>query len=111
MVKNLPAMKETQVQSLGQEDPLEKGMATHYNILAHLMIFNSQLSLVFPLFHFSCQSQLTHTKTITVKWLSQRECYTRKCTPAEPRDFSKGEITLRVWGLGELIGWSELGLL
>ena len=29
MVKNLPAMKETQVQSLGQEDPLEKDMATH----------------------------------------------------------------------------------
>ena len=52
MVKNLPAMKETQVQSLGQEDPLEKGMATHSNILAHLMIFNSQLSLVFPLFQY-----------------------------------------------------------
>ena len=29
MVKNLPAMQETRVQSLGQEDPLEKGMATH----------------------------------------------------------------------------------
>ena len=29
MVKNLPSMPETQVQSLGQEDPLEKGMATH----------------------------------------------------------------------------------
>ena len=29
MVKNPPAMQETQVQSLGQEDPLEKGMATH----------------------------------------------------------------------------------
>ena len=29
MVKNLPAMQETQVQSLGQEDPLEKGMGTH----------------------------------------------------------------------------------
>ena len=28
-VKNLPAMLETSVQSLGQEDPLEKGMATH----------------------------------------------------------------------------------
>ena len=28
-VKNLPAMLETQVQSLGQEDPLEEGMATH----------------------------------------------------------------------------------
>ena len=33
-VKNLPAMQETQVQSLGQEDPLEKGMATHSSILA-----------------------------------------------------------------------------
>ena len=34
MVKNLPAMPETQVQSLGQEDPLEKGMTTHSSILA-----------------------------------------------------------------------------
>ena len=34
MVKNLPAMQETQVWSLGQEDPLEKGMATHSSILA-----------------------------------------------------------------------------
>ena len=34
MVKNLPAMQETQVQSLGWEDPLEKGMATHFSILA-----------------------------------------------------------------------------
>ena len=34
MVKNLPAMKETQVRSLGQEDPLEKEMATHSSILA-----------------------------------------------------------------------------
>ena len=34
MVKNLSAMQETWVQSLGQEDPLEKGMATHSSILA-----------------------------------------------------------------------------
>ena len=34
MVKNLPAMQETWVQSLGQEDTLEKRMATHSNILA-----------------------------------------------------------------------------
>ena len=34
MVKNLPAVQETQVQSLDQEDPLEKGMATHSSILA-----------------------------------------------------------------------------
>ena len=37
VVRNLPAMQETQetwVQSLGQEEPLEEGMATHSNILA-----------------------------------------------------------------------------
>ena len=34
MVKNLPAMLETWVQSLGREDLLEKGMATHSSILA-----------------------------------------------------------------------------
>ena len=34
MIKNLPAVQETQVQSLGWEDPLEKGMATHSGILA-----------------------------------------------------------------------------
>ena len=34
MVKNLPAMQKTWVLSLGQEDPLEKGMATHSSILA-----------------------------------------------------------------------------
>ena len=33
MVKNLPAMQETRVRSLGWEDPLEKGMATHSSIL------------------------------------------------------------------------------
>ena len=33
-VKNLPAMKETWVQSLAQEDPLEKGMASHCSILS-----------------------------------------------------------------------------
>ena len=34
LVKNLPAMQETQVQSQGQEDPLEKEMATHSSTLA-----------------------------------------------------------------------------
>ena len=34
MVKNLLAIQETWVQSLGQEDPLEKGLATHSSILA-----------------------------------------------------------------------------
>ena len=34
MVKNLLAIQENRIQSLGQEDPLEKGMATHSSILA-----------------------------------------------------------------------------
>ena len=34
MVKNSPAMQETWIRSLDQEDPLEEGMATHSNILA-----------------------------------------------------------------------------
>ena len=34
MVRNLPAMQETQVRSLGQEDSLEEGIATHSSILA-----------------------------------------------------------------------------
>ena len=38
MVKNLPAMQETQVRYLGQEDPLEKGMATQSHILARRIL-------------------------------------------------------------------------
>ena len=34
LVKNLPAVRETWVQSLGWKDPLEKGMATHFSIVA-----------------------------------------------------------------------------
>ena len=34
MVKNMPAMQETCIQSLGQEEPLEKGTATHSSILS-----------------------------------------------------------------------------
>ena len=36
MIENLSAMQETWVQSLGQEDPLEKGMATHSSFLAKI---------------------------------------------------------------------------
>ena len=44
MVKNLPAMWETRVQSLGREDPLEKKMVTHSSILAWK--FHGQRSLM-----------------------------------------------------------------
>ena len=45
MVKNLPAMPETWVQSLGWEHPLEKGMATHSSILQPTSVFLSGESL------------------------------------------------------------------
>ena len=42
MAKSLPVMQETRVQSLGQEDPLEKGMATHSSILAWKILWREE---------------------------------------------------------------------
>ena len=42
IVKNPPAMQETQVQSLGQEDPLEEEMATHSSILARKILWTEE---------------------------------------------------------------------
>ena len=42
MVKNLPAMRETRVRSLGWEDPLEKEMATHSSILAWEILWTEE---------------------------------------------------------------------
>ena len=42
MVKNLPALQETGVQSLGQEDPLEKGMTTHSSNLAWRILWTEE---------------------------------------------------------------------
>ena len=42
VVKNLPALQETWVQSLGQEDPLEKEMATHSSILTWKILWTEE---------------------------------------------------------------------
>ena len=47
MVKNLPAMQEIRVQSLGQKDPLEKETATHSSIII-IIIFSSTLAWRIP---------------------------------------------------------------
>ena len=60
-VKNLPAMQETQVQSLGQEDPVEKGMATHSGILAWRI----------PWSLAGCSPQ-DRKELDTTEWLTQR---------------------------------------
>ena len=62
-VKNLPAMQETQVQSLGWENPLEEEMATHSSILAWRMPWTEELAGYSPQ---GCEEsdateQLTHT--------------------------------------------------
>ena len=56
VVKNLPAMQEIWVRSLGQEDPLEKEMATHSNILAWRIPWTEELGEVLSM---GSQTQLT----------------------------------------------------
>ena len=65
MVKNLPAMQETGVQSLGREDPLEKEMMTHSSILARESC--GQGSLV-------GYSSSGHKELDTTEWLTQFTC-------------------------------------
>ena len=48
MEKNLPAMQETWVQSLGQEDPLEKEMETHSSILAWRIPWTEKPDRILP---------------------------------------------------------------
>ena len=43
MVNNLPAVQETQVQSLGGEDPLEKGLVTYFSVLARRIPWTEEL--------------------------------------------------------------------
>ena len=44
MVENMTAMWETRVQSLGQEDPVEKVMATHFTVLAQKILWTEELN-------------------------------------------------------------------
>ena len=66
MVKNLPVMLETWVQSLGQEDPLERGMATHSSNL--LGEFHRQKSLM-GYNTWGCKElDITDQHTFVYKW-------------------------------------------
>ena len=53
MVKSLPAMPETWVRSLGQEDPLEQGMATHSSNLAQKILWTEELACYSPWDHMT----------------------------------------------------------
>ena len=63
MVKNLPAMQETWVQSLGLEDPLGKGMATHSRIPAWRIPWTEETGGLYSLGLQRVTERLTHTPT------------------------------------------------
>ena len=67
MVKNLSAMQETRVRSLGQEDPLEKEMATHSSILAWEIPWTEELGGLQSIRSQESEATewLTHTHTHT----------------------------------------------
>ena len=65
MAKNLPAMQETQVPSLGQEDPLEKGMATHSRILAWKFSWTEKPG---GLHSWGCRESETRRATVENGW-------------------------------------------
>ena len=69
MVKNPPAKQETWVQSLGWEDPLEEGMATHSSILAW-RIFNSNIHVPLSLPQYKKQNSIC--------------IFTSSCAPTSP---------------------------
>ena len=66
MVKNLPAMQETWIQSLGQEDPLEKGMATHSSILAWRIPWTEKPGRLYG--PWGCKKS-DKTEWITISWI------------------------------------------
>ena len=64
MVKNLPAVQETQVPSLGREDPLEKEMATHFSIIAWRIPCTEEPGRLWG-----------HRESDTTKWLTHISYY------------------------------------
>ena len=69
MVKNLPAGQETQVRSRGQEDPLEKEMATHSSILAEEFHGQRSLADYSPPGHKELDISEHHFHFLVVEWL------------------------------------------
>ena len=74
MVKNLSAVEETWVPSLGQEDFLEKGMSTHSSILAWRILWTEEPFGYSP---WGCkESGMTEQLTLFLHYIHKLECYT-----------------------------------
>ena len=77
MVKSLPATQETWVRSLSQEDPLEKGMATHSSFLAWEIQWTEELdrlqSIGLQTIRYNLATERAHTHTHTHTHTSSRQ--------------------------------------
>ena len=91
MVRNLPAMQETQVRSLGQEDPLKKEMATYSNILAWR----------FPWTEEPDGLQSTRSQRVGHNWVTNTHLNQKRLPSAPSVQFSRSVISdsLRLHGL------------
>ena len=83
-VKNLPAMQETQVQSLNWEDPLEKGIATHSSILAWRIPWTEEPG--------GLQSMGSQKLDMTEQVTLTRDLWWPVSQPATHSDFSHTEL-------------------
>ena len=85
MVKRLPTMRETQVQSLGREDLLEKEMATHSNILAWKILWTEEPGRLESdtteqlHFHFSLSYRATQEQALPPSWSPVIMIFHRRC--------------------------------
>ena len=69
MVKNLPAVQESQVQYLGREDPLEKGMATHSSILTWRIPWTEEPSGLHTVHGAAKESDTTEQLTLSLPFI------------------------------------------
>ena len=98
MVKNLPAMQETRVQSLGWENPLEKGKATHSSILAWRIPWTVQFTGSPEIYCYELMMCIVAPRTATKKITQevQLESYQSvkiafKNYLHKPKDINKGK--------------------
>ena len=106
-VKRLPAMLETWVWSLGQEDPLEKEMATHSSILAWEIPWTEEPDRYSPMGHKGSDMTeglhfLSHSKcwikiSYTIHWIELKKSFLLRCTACG---------ILVPWPFPALAGWS-----
>ena len=73
LVRNPPAKQETQVQSLGGEDPLEKEMATYFSILAWEIPWTEELDGLQSVGLQKSQTQLSNNKRTTKRQIKRME--------------------------------------